>query len=180
MRKRMMGWTIGLMLIAGSTSLQAAPPSAAQVRQLFDVIHLDRMMVQMSSQMAAIMGQELPCVPASFWSGFINAGNENDLFNRMVPIYQHQFDAQDIDGLLKFYRSPLGQKVITKMPLTMAEGMKIGEQWGRERGTQMVGELEQKGVIDANGRCPAAPAAAHPAGRLGQIPPPPPAPGSGS
>jgi Uncharacterized protein conserved in bacteria len=177
-----MGWTMGLMLVVGSTSLQAAAPSAAQVRQLFDVIHLDRMMMQMSSQMSSIMGQALPCVPASFWSGFINAGNENDVLNRMVPIYQRHFDAQDIDGLLKFYRSPLGQKMITQMPVTMAEGMKVGQQWGRERGMQMMGELELKGVLDADGRCPATPAATRPAGRAGASlpPPPPPAPRSGS
>ena len=180
MRKRTMVWTMGLMLAAGSVPLQAAAPSAAQVRQLFDAIHLDRMMRQMSSQMATVMGQALPCVPASFWNGFINADNENDLLNRMVPIYQRHFDAQDIEGLLKFYRSPLGQKMVAQMPATMAEGMKLGQQWGRERGVQMISELELKGVIDADGRCPASPAAVRPAVRPGAGVPPPPPPPSGS
>jgi hypothetical protein len=78
---------------------------------------------------------------------------------RMVPIYQSHFTADDVTGLLKFYRSPLGQKVITQMPITMAEGMKIGQQWGRERGEAMIRQLQQKGTLDAQGRCPASPAA---------------------
>jgi hypothetical protein len=41
----------------------------------------------------------------------------------------------------------------------MAEGMKIGQQWGRERGETMIKDLQQKGTLDANGRCPASPEA---------------------
>jgi hypothetical protein len=41
----------------------------------------------------------------------------------------------------------------------MAEGMKVGQQWGRERGEQMIRELQQNGTLDSNGRCPASPAA---------------------
>ncbi len=48
------------------------------------------------------------------------------------------------------------------MPLTMAEGMKVAQQWGRERGKVMIGQLQQKGTLDAQGRCPAAPAATAP------------------
>ena len=62
----------------------------------------------------------------------------------MVPIYQSHFTADDMTGLLRFCRSPLGQKVITQMPVTMAEGMKVGQQWGRERGEAMIRQLHGK------------------------------------
>ncbi|WP_250887232.1 MULTISPECIES: DUF2059 domain-containing protein [unclassified Rhodanobacter] len=65
-------------------------------------------------------------------------------------------------GLLKFYKSPLGRKVITQMPVTMAEGMKIGQEWGRERGQAMIRKLQQNGTLDASGRCSASPAATTP------------------
>jgi hypothetical protein len=138
----------------------AAQPSEQQVRQLFEVMHLSQMFGQMNSQMASVMGRAVPCVPASYWQGFIDAKSTEQLMGRMVPIYQSHFTADDVAGLLKFYRSPLGQKVITQMPQTMAEGMKIGQQWGRERGEAMIRELQQKGTLDAQGRCPASPAAA--------------------
>lgn len=158
MRKRI-GIVVGAAFaLAASCQVAAAPPSKQQVRQLFEVMHLDQMFGQMNSQMAGIMGQAAPCVPASYWQNFIDASGTEQLMDKMVPVYQKHFTAEDVAGLLKFYKSPLGQKVISQMPVTMAEGMKIGQQWGRERGEAMIKELQQKGTLDANGRCPASPA----------------------
>jgi hypothetical protein len=49
--------------------------------------------------------------------------------------------------------------VITEMPATMAEGMQLGQEWGRQRARAMLAELQKSGRVDAQGRCPAAPAA---------------------
>src|ERR1700754_5310788 len=154
------GIAVGLVLAGCAGQALAAPPSEQQVRQLMDAVGMGRMLSQMNSQMAGVMQSALPCVPASYWQGFVDANATNQLIGRMVPVYQKHFTSEDIDGLLKFYRSPLGQKVITEMPATMAEGMQIGQQWGQERGRQMIAELQQKGTLDAQGRCPASPAAA--------------------
>ena len=163
--RKWIGIAASVALALGTSSQVVAatpPPSETQVRQLFEVLHLDQRMMQMGSQITEMMGQAAPCVPASYWQGFIDAGTAHELLGRMVPIYQSHFSAEDVAGLLKFYRSPLGQKVITEMPLTMAEGMKIGQQWGRERGQTMVQQLQQKGMLDAQGRCPASPTATAP------------------
>ena len=153
--------------LGASGQAMAAPPSNQQVRQLFEVMHLSQMFGQMNSQMAGMMGQAVPCVPASYWQSFIDAGGTEQLLGRMVPVYQEHFTSEDVAGLLKFYKSPLGQKVITQMPMAMAEGMKIGQQWSRERGETMIKDLQQKGTLDATGRCPASPAAA----RSSMLPP---------
>ncbi|HZX71026.1 MAG TPA: DUF2059 domain-containing protein [Rhodanobacter sp.] len=159
--RKWIGIAAGVAFALGSScQVMAAPPSDQQVRQLFEVMHLGKMFGQMNSQMAGIMGQAVPCVPASYWQNFIDASGSEQLLERMVPVYQQHFTAADVTGLLKFYKSPLGQKVITQMPVTMAEGMRIGQQWGRERGEAMIKELQQKGTLDASGRCPASPAAA--------------------
>jgi uncharacterized protein len=162
MRKRI-GVIVALLLATGAGSVGAAtakPPSEAQVRQLMEVFGVDRMLGQMNTQMATMMQQQVPCVPASYWQGFIDKDGIRELTGRMVPIYQRHFSAADIDGLLKFYRSPLGKKVITAMPATMAEGMQLGQSWGRERAQAMLAQLQKDGRIDAQGRCPATTAAA--------------------
>ena len=170
------GAGLGLLLAAGAGSAVAAThkhhkaathkpathaeASEAQVRQLMEVSGVDRMLGQMNTQMAAMMQQQIPCVPASYWQDFIDAKGVRELTGRMVPIYQRHFSAADIQGLLRFYRSPLGRKVITEMPATMAEGMQLGQEWGRQRAQAMLADLQKSGRIDAQGRCPAAPAAA--------------------
>ena len=157
MRKWMKMTALAVLALGLTGQAVAAPPSDKQVRELFEVMHLSQMFTQMNSQMAGLMGQAAPCVPASYWQDFIDAKASEQLLAQMVPVYQRHFTAQDVSGLLKFYKSTLGQKVITEMPQTMAEGMKIGQQWGRQRGLEMVRQLQQKGTLDANGRCPASP-----------------------
>ena len=139
------------MLALGATGYAAAQPSEQEVRQLFEVMHMSQMSGQMNAQMAGVMKQAGPCVPASCWDGFIDADSTRQLLGRMVPVYQNHFTADDVTGLLKFYKSALGQKVITQIPVTMAEGMKIGQHWSRERGVAMIQQLQQKGTLDAQG-----------------------------
>jgi len=159
-------WTMRKWMIVAATAWLAAgsawaaspaAPSEAQVRELFEAMHLDQMFGQMNTQIVGAMSEAVPCIPSSYWQNFIDAGNRDQLLARMVPIYQQHFTQQDVTGLLKFYRSALGQKVITQMPMTMAEGMKIGQAWGRERAEGMIKELQQAGKLDAAGRCPATP-----------------------
>jgi hypothetical protein len=160
MRKWAMGLGAGLLLASGmGRAVAVTQPSAEQVRQLMQVFGVGKMFSQMNAQMAGVMGQQLPCVPAGYWQDFVGAEGIRQLTDRMVPIYQKHFTADEVAGLLKFYRSPLGRKVIAEMPETMAEGMRIGRQWGEQRTQQMLGQLQKEGKVDASGRCPASPAA---------------------
>ncbi|MGN6225796.1 MAG: DUF2059 domain-containing protein [Dyella sp.] len=157
------------VLALASAPAWAAQASAQQVRELMGVFGVNRMFQQMNVQMAGMMGQQLPCVPASYWNNFLDEKGMAELTEKMIPIYQRHFSAAEIDGLLKFYRSPLGRKVVAEMPSTMAEGMQVGQQWGRERAQAMMEQLQKDGTITGEGRCPATapaqPALGKPAGK---------------
>ncbi len=162
------GGGLFLALVASmGTASAATQPSEEQVRQLMEVVGVGKMLSQMNSQAVTVMQQSLPCVPSSYWQGYMDANGTQQFIGRLVPIYQRHFTAEEIDGMLKFYRSPLGQKVITEMPTTMGEANQAGLQWSKERSDQMIAELKQKGSLDASGRCPAAHATAGGAGATG-------------
>jgi hypothetical protein len=146
-----------------ATAASSGPASDLQVRQLFDLMHMSQTLAQANSQMVTMMAQNTPCIPASYWQGFIGTGSTQQIMDRLVPVYQRHFTAGDVGGLLKFYRSPLGQKVVVEMPLAVAEGMKLNQQWGIDRGHQMIQQLQQHGSLDTQGRCPAGGMAAQPA-----------------
>lgn len=162
MRKRT-AVAAGLLLAVCTGQAMAAQPSEQQVRKLMEVVGMGRMLSQMNSQMAGVMQTALPCVPASYWQGFVDQNATNQLIGRMVPVYQKHFTDKEIDELLKFYGTPTGQKVIREMPATMAEGMQIGKTWGQERGQQMIKQLQGQGTLNAQGQCPATGGAAKPA-----------------
>lgn len=160
MRSRIrIGALLWLLAFCGSAAAVVAP-SEQQVRDLFKVMRVEQTLGQMNTQMAAQMREKLPCVPAEYWQGFIDGDGATAVVQRMVPVFQRHFSGEEIDGLLKFYRSPLGQKVLTEMPAAMAEATQAGQQWGQERARTMLQELQKKGSLDAQGRCPAAPEAA--------------------
>ncbi|WP_325050399.1 DUF2059 domain-containing protein [Dyella solisilvae] len=158
------GAALALAIAGGQAWATAAPASEAQVRQLMDVVGVGKMLAQMNSQAITTLQQSMPCVSPDFWQNYMDANQTQLFIGRLVPVYQHHFTADELDGLLKFYRSPLGQKVINEMPTTMAEANQAGQQWSHERSDQMIAELKQMGSLDANGRCPAKIAAAPVAG----------------
>ena len=82
----------------------SGPPSVQQVLQLFQVIHVGDELQQMNAQMAHVMAQAMPCVPVSYWQGFIDAGSTREVMDRMVPVYQRHFTEGEVEGLISFYR----------------------------------------------------------------------------
>jgi hypothetical protein len=124
------------------------------VRELMQVMDVPGQFTAMNKQMAAMMSQQLPCVPATYWETYIDKNGQEQLVKAMIPAYQHHFSADEVAGLIKFYRSQLGQKLVAQMPATMAEAAQAGQQWGRQRTSDMFADLQKKGTLDAQGRCP--------------------------
>jgi hypothetical protein len=156
------GAALALAICGGQAMASTTPASEAQVRQLMEVVGVGKMLSQMNSQAVSAMQQSMPCVPADFWQNYMDANQTQQFIGRLVPVYQHHFTADELEGMLKFYRSPLGQKVINEMPTTMTEANQAGQQWSHERSDQMISELKQMGSLDASGRCPAKLASAGP------------------
>lgn len=154
MRKHL-GFVAGIVLAVATTQAFAAQPTEQQVRRLMDAIGLGKSLSQMNTQVAASMKQSLPCVSSNYWQDYIDDNSSKDFVGRLVPIYQKHFTADEVDGMVKFYSSPLGQKVLTEMPLALAEANQAGQQWSHDHTQQMIAKLEQAGTLGADGRCPA-------------------------
>jgi hypothetical protein len=142
----------------GQAMAASGPATEDQVRQLMEVVGVGKMLLQMNTQAVTTLQQSMPCVQPEFWQNYMDANQTQLFIGRLVPVYQKHFTADEMAGLLKFYRSPLGQKVINEMPITMAEANQAGQEWSHERSDQMVMELKHMGTLDASGRCPGKPA----------------------
>ncbi|USA45535.1 DUF2059 domain-containing protein [Acinetobacter sp. C26M] len=44
----------------------------------------------------------------------------------MIKIYAEEFNQEEIDGMIKFYKTPVGQSTIDKMPIVMQKSMQVG------------------------------------------------------
>ena len=98
----------------------------------------------------AIEGQRgaNPAIPAVFWDRFLKKATErkNELIELLVPVYVDTFSADDLRGLIAFYRSPVGKRLLESQPNLVQASMEAGEMWGAELGKQVAEELEAEGV----------------------------------
>lgn len=66
----------------------------------------------------------------------------DEMVNAMVPIYQKHLTKEDLDGILAFYASPVGQKLQREQPAMMAEAMQVGGEIGRRRLGDMIKQMD--------------------------------------
>jgi hypothetical protein len=51
----------------------------------------------------------------------------DEMIDAMVPIYQKHLTKGDLDAVIAFYSSAVGQKLLKEQPAMMAEGMQVGQ-----------------------------------------------------
>ena len=67
-----------------------------------------------------------------------------ELEDMVIPIYVKHLTAEEMDASIAFYRTPIGQSILQKMPAVMQESMQAGQQWGMKLGQQIAEELEAR------------------------------------
>jgi hypothetical protein len=120
------------------TSAAATPATKADVEKYLQIVQSHDMVKKMAASMARSMHQVIheqylkhkDSLPADYESKeTAEVDNEfenmpwDEMVQAMVPAYQKHLSKGDIDGLIAFYSSPIGQKLLREMPAIMAEGM---------------------------------------------------------
>jgi hypothetical protein len=69
------------------------------------------------------------------------AGREKEIGDGMAKIYASQFTEQELKDLVTFYKSPLGQKLITQEPKAIEASMGFMNQWAHQFADVVNGEF---------------------------------------
>ena len=136
------------LLCFGSFSLSAQQTTVEDdIRQMLELSGSGKLGMQVMENMAVQYRQILPDVPGEFWDGMMKEIKADDLIDLIVPVYKKYFTQAEIQQLVAFYKTPIGQKVTATLPLITTESMQIGQQWGQEIGQKVVQKLQEKGYI---------------------------------
>jgi uncharacterized protein len=114
-----------------------APASRADVERYLDVMNarsmMKNMMDTMTKQMHEMIHQQVknqqdlpPDAEArmdKMTDDMLRDFPFEDILQVMIPVYQKHFTKGDIDGLVAFYSSPPGQKVLKELPAINAEAL---------------------------------------------------------
>jgi len=66
----------------------------------------------------------------------------DEMVDAMIPIYQKHLTKEDLDGILAFYASPIGQKLQREQPSMTQESMQVGGEIGRRRIGAMIQQMD--------------------------------------
>lgn len=69
---------------------------------------------------------------------------EDGLLSILVPIYDKYYTHKDIKGLIEFYNTPLGKKLIETMPAVTQESMLAGQKWGAALGPEITDRIKKR------------------------------------
>ena len=69
------------------------------------------------------------------------AGRENEIGETMAKIYATDFTEQELKDLVTFYKSPLGQKLLTTEPRAIQQSMGFMNQWAQQFAETVNGEF---------------------------------------
>ena len=123
-----------LMLVAGPAL--AGPPSDSSLEELFKVTDASKMFAQVNKQMDGLIqnsvhqasaGQSLTPEKQAIIDKMAQRMSElvkqtvswDNLKPILVSTYKESFSQDDVNAMLKFYKSPAGQNMLKKMPLVM-------------------------------------------------------------
>jgi hypothetical protein len=57
---------------------------------------------------------------------------EKELTNAIVEVWASNFTVEELKGLIDFYSTPLGKRLIAALPSVTQQGMQAGQAWGRQ------------------------------------------------
>lgn len=160
------------------------PAKEAAIRHLMDITETSKMsdgisngiLTQVHSVMSrAVPAERLQKFMETFSQKFSEATSARAINDNTAAIYARHFSMEDIQGLTKFYESPLGQRVLKSLPEAEQEAYSTGQQMDQEAAMKVLRGMSDE-YTELKQMLPPDPSQpeAKPAG--GTTPPTPPAP----
>jgi hypothetical protein len=94
-----------------------------------------------------VVKRSFPDIDSDFWNEFEKdflKVSIDDLTEMVAPIYVKYLTQDDLRALIKFYSSDIGLKLTEVTPAITLESMKIGEEWGKKMGEDIIERLEKE------------------------------------
>jgi len=128
------------------------PQKGARIRELMDVTGAKNMGQQLieagMEQFRSSVLDSQPDNPRAkqfvdaFVVRFQKHFDADSLNERVIPIYDKYLTTEDLQGLLDYYRSPLGQRMLKALPEVTRESQEAGFALGKKAAQETMDELK--------------------------------------
>ena len=127
------------------------PGKEADIRQLLDLTKVSAMVTQLMGGMEQgikpLMTSALPAgeyrekLVDLFFVKFHSKIESSNFVDLVVPVYAKYYTREEIESLIQFYKTPLGQKMVATMPKLTADLQAEGRKWGQQLGSDSMSEV---------------------------------------
>ena len=158
MTRVMLAAMCGLIFIISSAATQVQPAThpvdgatAAVARRLLAATGTTKLMLSTMETMIAAQRDANPQIPAGFWDAFMAHARRDTtrLIDMLVPIYASHLKQKELEELLRFYQSPIGQRLTAVQPAILQESTIAGQHWG-----ELIGRIVGDSLSQAQGNLP--------------------------
>lgn len=142
------------LTLAPECAVGQAAPSADSVkrvgiRRMLELENMDSLILVGIQQGMDEESSSDPEFPPAFTQGVGDRMRRDigELVERLVPIYDSLYTADEVRQLVAFYESPLGRRLVETQPRIAEAMMPIAEQWGMEVAAQVMLEMARSGQL---------------------------------
>jgi len=138
--------TISIFSITASFA-QADSLYSQSLKKMFALSGSEETFKGAITQMVSMFKQQNTNIDSKIWdeleAEFSNS-SMNDLVDMLIPVYSKYLSQSDIEAMITFYQSPIGEKFAKSTPMIMKESMQVGQQWGMKISQEFTRKLEEK------------------------------------
>lgn len=73
-----------------------------------------------------------------------------ELLDQIAALYAAELSLDDLNGIVAFYKSPIGVKFSSVQPKILSQSMMLGQRWGQRIGAELAEEarreLKKRGI----------------------------------
>lgn len=136
-----------LLALAGMALGQAAAPVSSHeqaARELYRLLGGEKLAETGAEAMMGVIRENPELAPYEdvFRAWYKKVFTQGDLEGEMVKIYMGAFSEDEIRQLAAFYRTPIGQKALSKMPEVTKQGAEVGLRLAKEHSGELQEMLE--------------------------------------
>lgn len=141
---------LAVLLLSYATAFAQDNAKTNDIRELLRLTNAGELGVQAMKTSMESMRKSNPTIPAQLWVEFEKSFTKEALVDLTIPVYDKHFTHQEIKDMIALYKTPLGQKMLEKMPLIMQESMEKGQEFGREIAMRAIQKMQAEGTMPKN------------------------------
>lgn len=132
-------------LVEAIAADEVSAETRAKIEELLAITSSNELNAQVIEGIITQFRQVSPDVPDEWWDRFSDKIDYAELNELVIPIYAQNFTNEELDGIIAFYRTPIGQSVIEKMPAVIQESLSAGQIWGISIAQEIISDMEADG-----------------------------------